>query len=124
MKIFKYILVGLTFSILTIGCSSGAEEGIGENTEQSFVVVNSASSTNRIVQLYADVQGGVIGSLGIGDGIHKGQSLDFTVAEEECDKDWEVNVVYNDTAQTECRQYKHIKCGTTVVFTFDNTTCK
>ncbi len=124
MKMSKYLIsVVLLLSIMLIGCSDDATEGTSDDTKQSFTVINSASSDWRITELYAGVSGEVIGSLDVGDGIHRGQSLDFDVSDEGCNKQWEVNAVYNDPAGTECRQYKQVECGKTTVFTFNNNDC-
>ena len=103
-------------------CESGARPD--ENTGQSFTVVNSASSTFRIVSAQAGPVGSFLGNLYIdGDGLHKGESQSYGVSDDDCDKDWKVIVYYNDPGSTACAQVKTVPCGGAVTFVFNNTLC-
>ena len=106
--------------------STGCEISIPmeDDTWQTFTVVNSASSTFRIVSAQAGPVGSYIGNLYIdGDGLHKGESQSYGVSNDDCDKDWKVIVYYNDPDSTVCAQTRMVPCGGAVTFVFNNTLC-
>ncbi len=107
------------------GCETKTLEGVDDDTEQSFTIINSSSSTFRIVDAQAGVVGDFFNAVVIdGDGIHKGGSQSFTVDSNDCDDNWRVDVYYNDPSRTHCSTTQFISCGSSTSFTFNNTTCE
>jgi len=124
MKTIKYILTGLLLGLFIIGCSSKGAESVDDDTEQSFTITNSSSSTFRIVDGQAGIAGDLLYSLTInGDGIHKGGSQSFTVDSNDCDENWRVVVYYNDPSRTDCATTKFVACDGSANFIFNNTLC-
>ena len=92
--------------------------------EQSYTIVNSASSTFRIISGEAGPVAALPRRIYFnGNGLHKGQSQRFSVQYGECDTDWKVIVYYNDPGATACAQVKTVPCGGSATFVFNNTNC-
>lgn len=124
MKTIKYLLTGLLLGLFIIGCSGKGIEEVGDDTGQSFTIINSLNATFRIVDGQAGVPGEPLEILSIdGDGIHKGESQSFAVDSNKCDDNWRVVVYYNDTSRTDCATTKFVACGGSTSFVFNNTTC-
>jgi len=124
MRTIKYLLGGLLIGLFIGACSSKEVNSVDDDTEQSFIVTNSSSSTFRIVDGQAGVVGnGLVGLAINGDGIHKGGSQSFAVDSDDCDEDWSVVVYYNDPSRTDCEATKFVPCGGSANFIFNNTTC-
>lgn len=123
MKRFVVFLgLALLIAVTSTGCETTTS--VDDDTRQSFTVVNSASSTFRIVSGQAGPSGSLLGYIHFnGDGLHKGQSQSFGVGDDDCDKDWKVIVYYNDPASTACTQTKRVPCGGSAAFVFNNTLC-
>jgi len=108
--------------MLFTACEGGPP--VNGNTKQLYTVVNSASSTYRIINGQAGPVGTLLKYIHFdGDGLHKGHSQSFGVSDDECDKDWRVYVYYNDPGNTYCSQVKRVPCGGSATFVFNNTNC-
>jgi len=120
-----YVFVGaavLLIGAVLTGCENSTP--VDDETRQYFTVVNSASSTFRIVSGQAGPVGSFLGNIYIdGDGLHKGQSQSYGVYDDECNKEWKVIVYYNDPGSTYCAQVKTVPCGGSATFVFNNTLC-
>lgn len=123
MKKMMMVLMGLAFTLLISGCGGdGDNEGGVDNQTGTFTVINSATSTFRIVRVIAnEINDTPSGQIVPGDGIHKGGQHSYRV--EECDTSWVVDVIYNDQGSTRCEQVHIIPCGGNRDFIFNNTTC-
>ena len=123
MKKMTIVLANLIFMFFVMGCTQPVD-GVHDDTEQSFTVINSGDSTFRIVDGQANKIGENLRPLNIdGDGIHKGGSQSFSVSSDDCDNDWKIVVYYNDQDRTNCEATKFITCGRSTSFIFNNTTC-
>ena len=123
MARYFLLLIGAALTVAGISACEGSPP-LDDGTKQSYTIVNSASSTFRIVNAQAGPVGSFLGNLYIdGDGLHKGESQSYGVSDDECDEDWKVIVYYNDPGSTACAQVKTVPCGGSATFVFNNTLC-
>ncbi len=118
-----WFLIGAVLAVAGVTACQGGPP-VNDDTKQSYTVVNSASSTFRIVSGQAGPVGGLLKYIYFdGDGLHKGHSQSFGVGDNECGKDWKVFVYYNDPGSTSCSLVKRVPCGGSATFVFNNTNC-
>ena len=119
----SWFLIGVVLAVVGITACSG-NQPVDDNTKQWYTVINSASSTYRIISGQAGPVGSVLVNIQFdGDGLHRGHSQSFGVLDDYCDKDWRVYVYYNDPGSTYCSQIKRVPCGGSATFVFNNTNC-
>jgi hypothetical protein len=128
MKGLRFLFMSLLVVFIVIGCEVKNTSDESDPEAQSLTIANSANSTFRIIDAKANILGGGLLHFDIGDGIHKGKSKSFFVTEENCDKDWAINVWYRDRPwadvdDTRCQHILTVKCGKINVVTFNNNTC-
>ena len=119
----KMVLVGMSFMVIVMVNGCTVRDAIDEAPPAStgdIEITNSSSSTYRIVSATANIPDKSPQTLNIsGNGIHKGEMQYFVVRP--CEKQWIVDVIYNDPAHTNCEKVHTVPCGSSANFTFNNT---